>query len=98
MLAGDPRTPVCDLDEGPSVPSHPDRHLVATVLDCVADQVGDDALEPARVAGQLDLLRLEPHALLPAARADGGRGQCAELDALGVDALLAGVEARDLHQ
>ena len=68
------------------------------MLQRVADEIADDPLEPPGIAGDHDLVGVEAHALLPAARTDGCRHQRAEVDRVGLHALASGVEARDLHQ
>src|SRR5215217_545477 len=95
VLGRNPRPVVRDFD---SVGAEQHRHLRAAVLERVANEVRDDSLQPARVAAKLAAIALDPHALVPAARTQRCVDERAKVDVLGVDALRARVEARDLDQ
>src|SRR6266487_599342 len=99
VLRRNPPSLVDHLDEGTEpVPADTNSHAAPAMLQSVSDQVGDDALQPARIAREHDLLFVEPHPLFPATRANGGRRKRPEVDGLGLHALYASVEAGDLHQ
>src|SRR6266508_5123465 len=99
VLRRNPGSLVDDLDEGASVvAADVDGYSAAPVIQSVADEIGDDALEPPRVARDHDLLSIARDLLLPATRAYRGRGARPDVDRLSVHALRAGVEAGDLHQ
>src|SRR5262249_7764461 len=75
---------------------HPD--IAAAVLNRVLHQVGQYALDPARIADQCERLALNGDPVLPAPRADQPRHDRLDVDKLLLHRFGPGIEPGDLHQ
>lgn len=95
----DTRTRVGHLDIAPgTVGAGPHPDIAAAVLDRVAEEVGQDPLDPARVRGQRDRLALHRDPVLPAPRAEQRGDHGPDVDQPPLDRLGPGIEPGDLQQ
>ncbi len=76
----------------------PHLDAAAAVLDRVADQVGQDPLDPARIGAERQRPAADRDLVLPAPPADQRGGDRRDVDLAVLDRLCARVQPGDLHQ